>query len=62
MLHPHITLFGSLLRLYSHQDYGSSYEKKLDDPGTRSPKLTKTLPNRDILRQLREEIAILETK
>lgn len=60
-MHPHINYFGSLLRLYSHQNFGSGCEKKLDEPGNQSPK-QRGGPNPDILKQLRAEMSKLETK
>lgn len=59
MLHPHIQYFGSLLRLYSHQNVGSGREKKLEEPGNLSPKPRST-PNYSILRKLRIEMSKLE--
>lgn len=59
MLHPHIQYFGSLLRLYSHQNFGSSCEKKLDEPGNQSPK-PRSGPNNEILRRLRAEMSKLK--
>lgn len=60
MLHPHIQYFGSLLRLYSHQNFGSGLEKKLEEPGNLSPK-PRSAPNYSILRKLRTEMSKLET-
>lgn len=59
MLHPHIQFFGSLLRLYSHQNLGSGCEKKLDEPGNQSPK-PRSGPNNEILRRLRAEMSKLK--
>lgn len=58
MLHPHIKYFGSLLRLYSHQNVGSGCEKKLDEPGNQSPK-PRGGPNYEILKKLRTEMSKL---
>lgn len=59
VLHPHINAFGSLLRLYNHQNFGSGCEKKLDEPGTSSPKPLAG-PNYNILKKLKEEMSKLE--
>ncbi|VVC41028.1 WW domain,Double-stranded RNA-binding domain [Cinara cedri] len=59
VLHPHIKYFGSLLRLYSHQNVGSSSEKKPDEPGTQSPQ-HRGVANEDILIKLRTEMSKLE--
>lgn len=59
MLHPHIKYFGSLLRLYSHQNVGSGCEKKLDEPGNQSPK-PRSGPNYEILKKLRAEMSKLK--
>lgn len=61
MLHPHINYFGSLLRLYSHQNLDSCSEKKINDPGDQSPK-PRGGPNYEILQQLRDEMIKLESK
>ncbi|XP_060876834.1 microprocessor complex subunit DGCR8-like [Metopolophium dirhodum] len=58
VLHPHIKYFGSLLRLYSHQNVGSGCEKKLDEPGNQSPK-PRSGPNYEILKKLRAEMSKL---
>ncbi|XP_050524933.1 microprocessor complex subunit DGCR8-like [Daktulosphaira vitifoliae] len=59
VLHPHINVFGSLLRLYNHQNFGNGCEKKLDEPGISSPKPV-TGPNYNILKKLKEEMSKLE--
>jgi len=59
VLHPHISYFGSLLRLYSHQNIGNGCEKKLDEPGSQSPK-PRSGPNDEILKQLKIEMSKLE--
>ncbi|XP_050422563.1 microprocessor complex subunit DGCR8-like [Adelges cooleyi] len=59
VLHPHINAFGSLLRLYNYQNFGSGSEKKLDEPGCTSPKQNSE-PNLDILNKLKEEMTKLE--
>ncbi|XP_025424709.1 microprocessor complex subunit DGCR8-like [Sipha flava] len=60
VLHPHINYFGSLLRLYSHQNVGSGCEKKLDEPGSQSPK-PRSGPNYEILKKLNTEMLKLES-
>jgi len=59
VLHPHISYFGSLLKLYSHQNIGNGCEKKLDEPGSQSPK-PRSGPNDEILKQLKIEMSKLE--
>ncbi|VVC25675.1 WW domain,Double-stranded RNA-binding domain [Cinara cedri] len=59
VLHPHIKYFGSLLRLYSHQNVGSSSEKKPDEPGTKSPR-PRGSPDQNILDQLKKAMSKLE--
>jgi len=58
VLHPHISYFGSLLRLYSHQNYGSGCEKKLDE--TEETSKPRNGPNNEILRRLRVEMSNLK--
>jgi len=60
-MHPHIHYFGSLLRLYSDQNFGNGSEKKLEDPGHQSP-TPRSGPNNKILRQLRETMLKLEER
>lgn len=60
MLHPHIKYFGSLLRLYSHQNIGSSCEKKLEDLDAESPQ-SRGGANQIILDLLKEEMSKIES-